>query len=75
MREGMLWYDSENQKGIKEKIAEAVDFFQTKYGYLPCACYVNPQSLNGELSFNTWVKVESSERIIKNHIWLEFPQD
>ena len=75
MRKGMLWYDNENQRNMKEKIANAIDFFQSKYGHLPHVCYVNPQSLDGELSFNAQVKVESSERIIKNHIWLEFPQE
>ena len=75
MREGMLWYDNTTKTDIKEKINGAVDFFKEKYGQMPKVCYVHPQSIDSEFILDKTVKVLSNDKIIKNHIWLEFPED
>lgn len=73
MKEGMLWYDNQNLIDVAEKITSAIDFFQSKYGFLPAKCYLNPQNLEEEQDLENEVKVLTSERVIVNHIWLEFP--
>lgn len=44
MNIGMLW---QSPKPLKERVAEAVKYFQNKYGKLPDAAYVNPKLLDG----------------------------
>ena len=74
MQEGMLWYDNENQKEMREKISNAVDFFQAKYGQLPDICYVHPEEFVSEIVIDEKIKIQPNERVIKHHIWLEFPE-
>lgn len=73
MKEGMLWYNGQHGKNISESIASAIDFFMNKYGSKPQICYLNPEHLDKSLNLTNNVKIVSSERVIMNHIWLEFP--
>ena len=75
MREGMLWFDDEKQVDMKDKVSKAINFFQSKYGQLPRACYVHPLSLDKEIILDESIKVYPNTRMIKNHIWLEFPEE
>ena len=75
MREGMLWFDDEKQVEMKDKVSKAINFFQSKYGQLPHACYVHPLSFDKEIILDESIKVHPNARVIKNHIWLEFPEE
>jgi hypothetical protein len=72
MREGLLWYDNQRNIDLKERIASAVKFFESKYGYLPKKCFVNPATLEKPLELDRKIKVLPNHRVIVNHIWLEF---
>ena len=72
MKEGLLWYDNQENVDIKERIASAVKFFESKYGYLPKKCFVNPVTLEKPLELDKKIKVLLNDRVIVNHIWLEF---
>ena len=41
---GVLWYDRDPKKPIKEKIDEAAERHAEKFGFPPNACYVNVQA-------------------------------
>jgi len=75
MKEGLLWYVSDENKGMQETVENAVDYFKSKYGQAPLACYIHPESTNSEFTIQETVKVIPNEKVIKNHIWLEIPQD
>lgn len=75
MREGMLWYINDPKGELKTTVEKAVEFFQKKYGRVPLVCYVHPTALESEFVAKDAVKVLPNEMVIKNHIWLEFPQD
>ena len=75
MKEGMLWYDNLSNENVGERIMSAINFFESKYGFLPEKCYLNPKSMNGEFEVNSSVKVLKSKRVMVNHIWLEFPKE
>jgi len=75
MNEGMLWYVNDPKKEIEKTVKNAVEFFEDKYGSAPLACYVHPDTLTSEFVAKDDVKVMPNEKVIKNHIWLEFPQD
>lgn len=72
MKEGLLWYDNQKNVDIKERIESAVKFFESKYGYLPKKCFVNPVTLEKPLELDKKIKVLLNDRVIVNHIWLEF---
>jgi len=74
MKEGLLWYDSQGDIGLEERISSAVKFFESKYGYLPNKCFVNPITLEKPLELKRKIKILPSDRVMINHIWLEFSQ-
>ena len=74
MNEGMLWYVTEKENALEITVEKAIDFFQYKYGYAPQACYVHPDALSSEFIAKDEVNVMPDEKVIKNHIWLEFSQ-
>lgn len=74
MKQGMLWYDSGSSKDINERIENAVSYFVQKYGHKPETCFVNPEMLSGSNGMALSIKVVSDEKILRNHIWIEFPR-
>ena len=75
MKEGLLWYDNQGNIDLKERIMSAVKFFESKYGYLPKKCFVNPATLEEPLEMDRKIKVFPNDRVIVNHIWLEFSSE
>lgn len=74
MKPGMLWYDNLNNKNLDERVERAVNYFIQKYGEQPRQCFVHPAMLDGEKGKEPCVKVVADEKILQNHIWVEFPQ-
>jgi len=72
MKEGLLWYDSQRDIGLEKWIASAVKFFESKYGYFPNKCFVNPETIEDSLELDKRIKILPSDRVMINHIWLEF---
>jgi len=72
MNEGLLWYEPEKEFELEKSIEKAIDYFVYKYGRNPLACYVHPDAITSEFVSRKEIKVMSDEKIIKNHIWLEF---
>lgn len=74
MNEGMLWYVNDTNDGLEEMVGKAVAFFRKKYGCAPLTCYLHPESLQAEFHSKDDVRVRPDAMVIKNHIWLEFPE-
>jgi len=72
MNEGMLWYDNQGNVDIKDRIISAIKFFESKYGYVPEKCFVNPATLENPMELNDKTKVLPNNCVIVNHFWLEF---
>ena len=47
MREGLLWYDGDSGRDLREKVARAVGYYARKFGEQPNRCYVHPSILDG----------------------------
>ena len=75
MKEGLLWYANQGNVDLRERITSAVKFFESKYGYLPKKCFVNPAALEKPLEMDRKIKVLPNDRVIVNHIWLEFSSE
>jgi len=75
MKRGMLWYDNLEGKPFNERIENAVNYFSQKYGKKPEQCYVHPEMIDGQNESGLSIKVIADEKILRNHIWIEFPSD
>ena len=73
MQHGMLWYDNHMEADISARVALAVEYFISKYGCPPTHCYIHPDMLCEGLNAPQGVKIETSARVLRNHIWIEFP--
>ena len=75
MREGLLWYRKKIAEDLDQEVRTAVAFFQEKFGCAPRICYVNTATLTEEKSINDGLRILPNARVIKDHLWLEMPED
>lgn len=73
MKHGMLWYDSHMEADIAARVNRALDYFASKYGRRPTHCYIHPDMLAPDFPDLQGIKLLTSERVLRNHIWVEFP--
>ena len=69
MNKGMLWFDNSPKKELAQKIAEAVDYYRTKYGQVPNLCMVNPSTLGEPQEFDG-VMVKAYRPILPGYLWI-----
>lgn len=68
MNTGMLWLQVDMRKPIKERIAEAVDYYRAKYGQ-PDIVFANPKILAGHEVIVEGVEVKPM-RIPLGLLWI-----
>lgn len=66
---GMLW-QSDLKKPLRERVEEAVKYYQKKYGSNPEAAYVNPKLLEGHELIVDGIAVKPM-RLPLSLLWLE----
>lgn len=69
MNTGMLW-QSDLKKPLRERVEEAVKYYQKKYGSNPEAAYVNPKLLEGHELIVDGIAVKPM-RLPLSLLWLE----
>jgi|SRR5919205_297691 hypothetical protein len=83
MRSGLLWYDGSLKKTVEQKITEAAEYFQKKYGRLPELCIVHPDFVKAlerlpivppdhVIVLGKEIVVRSWKSIPTGHYWLGF---
>ncbi|MBN1954615.1 MAG: hypothetical protein JW900_06140 [Anaerolineae bacterium] len=73
MNFGLLWFDNDSRRGLKEKVLRAADHYQQKYGQRPNLCFVHPSMLkeNGDDEFRAdGVQVRSGRAVLPHHFWI-----
>ncbi len=73
MKQGMLWYDSQIARNFDNSLSQAVSYFEEKFGFPPECCFVHPDMLKNGQKLEGPVKVMADEKVLRNHIWMEFP--
>jgi hypothetical protein len=73
MKQGMLWYDSQTARDFQNSLNVAVAYFKEKYGFPPECCFVHPDMLKDGQASEGPIKVMADEKVLHNHIWMEFP--
>ncbi len=74
MKHGLLWYDSDPNKSLGEKIADAAKHYRDKFGAEPTTCYVHPEQINAKQAKNGKLRVLGAPKLLPNHFWLEIEQ-
>jgi len=69
MRVGWLWFDNDKHRTLEEKVLNAVEQYQKKYGYAPDTCYVHPTAIEGEQQIGP-VSVAAMRYVLLHHFWL-----
>lgn len=69
MNTGMMW-QCDMRKPVRERIEEAIKYYQKKYGSDPEAAYVNPKLLEGHEMIVSGITVQPRHLPI-GVLWLE----
>jgi hypothetical protein len=69
MEIGMLWFD-DGPNSLKDKVSQAVAFYEQKFGEKPTHCLVHPNTLNGGGGDIAGVTVRKARNVMPNHYWI-----
>jgi len=77
MQVGLLWFDSDPQRGVTAKIEDAARRYREKFGQLPDTCYVNSATLNTAVPplvspqvSGRLLRVVPAANILPHHFWV-----
>lgn len=71
MHQGMLWFDDRKNVSVAQKIADALKFYEQKYGNRPTCCYIHSGNGLEEAKKDLGLRVEVSQYVLPNHYLLE----
>jgi hypothetical protein len=69
MNIGMLWYDNDPKKSTVQKISEAVEYYEKKYGLKPRICEVNAGVFSKDLKVEG-IRIVSERLILPGHYFI-----
>ena len=69
MHTGMLWFNNDKAMTLEQKIKQAVDYYQKKYGRVPDLCLVHPSMMEGQTLSNK-LTVRPYRPVLPGHIWI-----
>ena len=71
IQEGLLWFDDSQKRSLADKVTQAAQRYQQKYGRAPNVCYVHPQQPGmAEGLTVAGVRVLPFKGILPNNFWL-----
>jgi len=72
MKQGLLWYDGDPARDLRDKVLQAARRYRTKFGVAPNTCYVHPSALDGQDGAREWegVRVTPLPSVLPNHLWV-----
>lgn len=65
---GMMWYDNDAHKSLADKIRQAAEYYQSKYGAQPNLALVSLKE--DELPAIDGISVKASKSVLKNNVWI-----
>lgn len=74
MEIGMLWFDDDPKRDLREKVKRAAAHYERKYGLKPNVCYVHPGMLGGNGQRRRLradgVEIRAGRAIPPHHLWV-----
>ena len=59
MNIGLLWFDNESERSLKEKIGNAVSHYSQRFGDKPTVCYMHPETLDDDFNSLRGVRLKT----------------
>jgi hypothetical protein len=66
MHEGLLWYDGDKRRTVREKLEQASARYAERFGREPNRCHVHPAAVFEHPT----VRVVGDQTILPNHFWI-----
>ena len=70
MKTGLLWFDNDPKRPLEEKIQEAAQRYQAKFGAQPNTCYVNSESVAEESKHVGQLQVLGAPFVLPDHFYI-----
>ncbi|MFQ6100580.1 MAG: hypothetical protein ACE5OS_05020 [Anaerolineae bacterium] len=74
MKTGLLWFDDDPRRELKEKVLRAAVHYERKYGQKPNLCFVHPSTFNGNGKRRFvkagGVEIRPGRSVLPDHFWL-----
>ena len=67
MLEGLLWFDSDPNRNIVDKINQAARRYQQKLDQQPTVCYLNIQEFDEKCSEIDGILLKPRDNILRHH--------
>ncbi|MCB9098024.1 MAG: hypothetical protein H6632_00680 [Anaerolineales bacterium] len=67
MLEGLLWFDSDPNRNIVDKINQAAQHYRQKLAQMPTVCYVNIQDFDENCSEINGIMLKPKSNILRHH--------
>jgi hypothetical protein len=67
---GLLWFDDDPKRTLKQKIEMAATRHHEKEGKWPNLCYVHPTMLQAACAIIGDVNVVANDTVLKHHFWI-----
>ena len=70
MKVGLLWYDNDPGRNLRQKVSRAAQRYRKKFGRQPDVCYVHPSVLEGKTEQLGKLKVTALASVLRHHFWV-----
>lgn len=71
MKVGMLWFDDDTKKSLRDKIIGAKEYYQDKHSRSPTVCKVHPITLGDqEIPEIEGLHISASSAVLQDHFWI-----
>lgn len=70
MREGILWFDNNDQRDLSAKIERVATYYESRYGKRPTLCFVHPSDLAKGPAAVEGIEIRATNSVLPNHCWI-----
>ena len=70
METGLLWYDGDPKRSLKDKVDRAAEHYRSKLGVRPNTCFVNSAMMAESTMEYKGMRIVSAGDVLPGHFWL-----
>jgi hypothetical protein len=70
METGLLWYDGDPKRSLKDKVERAAEHYRSKLGVRPNTCFVNSAMMAERSMEYKGMRIVSAGDVLPGHFWL-----
>ena len=70
METGLLWYDGDRKRTLRDKIERAAERYREKVGVRPNICFVNSNMIEEQELDLGGIRIVTARDVLPNHFWI-----